>query len=40
MKLAPGADAPPLDLPSTAGRDVSLAGLRGRKLVLSLYSRE
>ncbi len=40
MKLAPGADAPPFDLSSTAGGRVSLAGLKGKRFVLYFYPQD
>ena len=36
-KLEPGASAPGFDLPGTAGQNVSLASLRGKKVVLYFY---
>lgn len=37
MKLSPGAQAPSFELTDLHGQPVSLAGFRGRKLLLSFY---
>lgn len=39
-KLAPGDPAPPFDLPSTAGRNIRLSDLAGKKVVLYFYPKD
>lgn len=40
MALAPGTVAPPFSLPSTDGRQLTLASLRGKKVVLYFYPKD
>ncbi len=40
MPIQPGAKAPDFTLPATAGRQVSLQGLKGRKAVLYFYPKD
>ncbi|HUF90640.1 MAG TPA: thioredoxin-dependent thiol peroxidase [Gemmatimonadota bacterium] len=39
-KLAPGDRAPDFDLPSTAGRNIRLSDLAGKKIVLYFYPKD
>lgn len=38
-RLEPGDDAPPFTLPDDAGKDVSLADFKGRKVIVYFYPR-
>jgi len=38
--LKPGSPAPDFTLPSSAGKDVTLSGLRGKKVVLYFYPKD
>jgi len=40
MALTPGTRAPAFSLPATDGREISLDGLRGRKVVLYFYPKD
>ena len=40
MPLTPGSKAPPFSLPATDGQEISLAGLKGRKVVLYFYPKD
>ena len=40
MALNPGSKAPPFSLPATDGRNITLDGLKGRKVVLYFYPKD
>ena len=40
MELTVGLAAPPFTLPGTGGRDITLEGLKGRKVVLYFYPKD
>ncbi|WP_414470689.1 peroxiredoxin [Microvirga sp. M2] len=40
MTLTPGTHAPAFTLPATGGKDISLDGLKGRKVVLYFYPKD
>jgi peroxiredoxin Q/BCP len=40
MSLTVGSKAPPFSLPATDGQDISLEGLKGRKVVLYFYPKD